>query len=388
MRVFSSKKDSTLVGIVDVRSDSVGGALIATSREKLPQILFNVRANIPVQEEFIIEKFTAHIQTALDKVLERMQASKLGRPKQLFCVLGSPWFASQTRTVRYSEPQPFELTKEILNKLVNKEIVKFEQTYFTGRDHQTVEVKNMDIKLNGYRVKRSTSKHVKDLEVSTYISMASRSILDPIREKVKKIYHLNEVEFHTFPFLGFSILRDVALGGREDFVFADINGEVTELSIVRSGVILQTISFPLGAHSIIRKIASSFSTTSVEAESIFTAYKENRLAAHIRKSVDGMIGEIKEEWTKGLNEAINLAAENFMLPNRFVLIGGGEAVPLFSQFMNEKESVQLNPQGKVFSVTILRPEMLKDFYRVRQGSIHDIFIIVETIFVDKLFNKL
>ena len=101
MGIFSkSKKKEELILVFDIGSSSVGGALFYMQKSGIPKIIFSIREMIALEEEFDFGRFLSLTMKTLGVVANKISMAGLGAPNKIFCVLSSPWYASQNRIIK------------------------------------------------------------------------------------------------------------------------------------------------------------------------------------------------------------------------------------------------------------------------------------------------
>ena len=130
MSWFKSKSNSKTVALFDIGSGDValGIAKIFDDPQTPPLLLYTHREQIPIGEELDFNIFVKGMQDALAKASEKVHDSKVGKIDEVRCFIGSPWFASQTRTIDYQKTVPFNVTKSMIDDLVAKEVLLFTKT--------------------------------------------------------------------------------------------------------------------------------------------------------------------------------------------------------------------------------------------------------------------
>ena len=88
----------------------------------VPKIIYAVREQIRIEEQVDIQKLLQDTIQAVKKVAGLMCLQGLGRPSSIYCVLSSPWYASQTRTVVLEKNAPFIFTDKLADSLIQKEL--------------------------------------------------------------------------------------------------------------------------------------------------------------------------------------------------------------------------------------------------------------------------
>jgi hypothetical protein len=128
MGIFTgSKKQDELVLVFNIGSSAVSGALFYTQKSSIPKIIFSTHELIPVEEVVDIDRFLSLTMLSLEIVVNKIFKQGLGAPGKIFCVLSSPWHASQTRIIRLEKNIPFAFTAKLAEELVQK----FNKLYLT-----------------------------------------------------------------------------------------------------------------------------------------------------------------------------------------------------------------------------------------------------------------
>src|SRR6266568_4891650 len=108
MGIFSkSKNNKELVLVFNIGSSSVGGALFFAQSSGIPKIIFSTTEQIRLEEKMNSDRFYTLAMQSLETVVGRVYKAGLGAPKEIFCVLSSPWHVSQTRIINYKKNTPF-----------------------------------------------------------------------------------------------------------------------------------------------------------------------------------------------------------------------------------------------------------------------------------------
>jgi len=91
-----------------------------TQKSGVPKIIFSVTEPIPVGEVVESNRFLSLMTKSLQIVADKVYHAKLGAPSRIFCVLSSPWYMSQTRTISLKKNTPFIFTAKLAEELVQK----------------------------------------------------------------------------------------------------------------------------------------------------------------------------------------------------------------------------------------------------------------------------
>ena len=235
--LFNSKKKDELFMVFDIGSSSVGGALFLLKESGIPEIIFSVRENIVLENELNPDRFLLLTIKALETVAGRICLSGLGAPKQAFCILSSPWYASQTRMIKFKRDVPFNFTEELANDLIEKEMNLFKKEHLSnymeaGNEVVQIEIKNMNIMLNGYPAVKPIGQKAKELEMMIFVSMSGDQVLEKIEGAINRHFHLKKINHSSFIMSSYVVTRDI-FSHHKDFLLVDIGGEMTDISLIK-----------------------------------------------------------------------------------------------------------------------------------------------------------
>jgi len=393
MSLFSFGTKEEVVLILDIGSSSIGGALVKMRKKDTPEIIELVREEIAFQEDLNYKRFLDDTIKTVQKVVGKMVSNKKNRPDHIHCIFSSPWFIAQNRTFTYKKQEPFTVTKKLIDHIMAEEIEEFKNTAkdsipgikSSKTNVRAIEVKITDFYLNGYEVNSPYNKKTKELKVSFFASVCSEKVYDMFNDAISGAAHNDLVSYHSFPLVAFSALRDIS-ATPDNFMLADINGEITDIMTVRNGSIIETTSFPLGRNFAKRWLMKKFGTSKDITASKLKLYLEDKLDEKTKLEVEAVVGYLEMEWNKSLKEALKLSSYEYLLPQNLFVISDDTYIPLFSRFLSSPELASFNRSNKPFRVTSLKAPLLGQV-PVKKGMVYrDTFLLLETIFIDKLFR--
>ena len=389
---FSKDIKNGLAVILDIGSGSVGGALVSFSENKKPKILFSVRKPIVFQNDFKFERFLLSMLKAIDQVLDELGKAKLGKPKQVFCILAAPWYVSQARTIVFEKEKTFSVTPKRVDNLISREVESLKKNFdahykdLTESKAEIIEVENINMKLNGYETRLPYDKKAKRLEAHLYVSMSAGQVLQALRQKVRKELGLDNVFFNSFSLAAFDTIRDM-YSQKQNFIFIDVGGEMTDVSVVRNGILVETESFPLGKNFLIRTVASELQTENVEALSSFGLYMEDKMANAGKRKIQSALTHVEEEWGEALYKTLGSIATHITIPGTVFIIADIPFGKWFSEVIRGKGSGNIMLMGERIETIIINPLVLSKFAAFDLKVDKDAFIITESLFIDKLLKS-
>jgi hypothetical protein len=391
MSLFHRKPKSGqhFVIVFDIGSGSIGGSFVSVDEGKTPEIIFATRRDIPFQEKLNFPRFLELMIKTLEEMFTTMQKSGGGvKITQAFCVLASPWYASQTRLVHYNQPEPFLVTEKGLHKLIQKEIDLFRDSKLFVRSKvgdtmpEIMESKNIQMKLNGYEVRDPFGKRVSELEIALYISMIPANIYKSINESIVKFWHVPNAHFASFSFVAFDLIRDV-FSDEASFLFMDISGEVTDISLAKDNVLLESISFPAGKNILIRALVEKMKTTPTAAASELDLYLENKSTKEHAKQVEEALLAAGKEWLTYFEDALTQLSLEFPIPKTIFYTTDNNVATWFEKSIDQASFTKFSQEEGAFTVRALGSEFLSKFVKAVEPDFQDPFLAVEAIFAKK-----
>ena len=342
-----------LSAIIDIGSGSIGLALVLSKKGGVPTLRHSIRQELRVQKVLSHERLMQQSLKTLAVTITEMQKKGLGVPSKIFCFLSSHLIASQTRVVSLKFDEPTVINETVVNNIVNRESENLKNEHKRLRDDFDViiEQKVMGVKLNGYEVSNFKNKITNEVETSIFFTLASESTLNRVRRLIAGAFHNRQIEFHSFSFAYFSFLRDL-LKLERDFIFIDISGEITDISLVHDGILKKTASFPLGRNEVVsRNIGPAGKRWSHEAKLIFS------------------------KWS--LPEK---------LPGKIFILVDPSVYGLFKNFIDSLDLSNLTLLSEKLIVKDLTSADFNKFCNNESDSMNDPALAVSTIFVNKLLN--
>ena len=388
MGIFSKSKEKKELALVfDIGSSSVGGVLFEIQKKGVPKIILSLREPIILEDEFNVDKFLSLTVKSLDNITNKICKTGVGEIKKISCVLSSPWYASQTRIIKYEKNVPFLFTQKLADELIKKEINLFEEEHlaqFSNSKNKVrpIEFKNIKIILNGYTSEDPYNKKVKKIEMVVFISMSGEKILKIIENAVFKHFHSKDVNFSSFAMASFTVARDL-FKEQDNFLLVDIGGEVTDISMIKKDILSDSISYPLGHNFMIRKLAKSLNCTLNEAKSLIFLYKDGHALESTEKKLEPIIGKLKMEWLKGFQESLVNLSNDISIPANIFVTVDQELIDFFSKIIKTEQFSQYTLTESEFRITFLDTKTLHGYTIFKNDVNRDPFLIIESIYINR-----
>ena len=395
MSIFSSSKKLETVLILDIGSGSVGGvfALIDPKQKKKPTIVHAIRADILYQQTLDGERFHQSMLEALKRVLSGLHELNFGQPTRVYCFLAAPWYASQTREIMLSRGTTFTFSKSFANALFEKEIRAFEQEHLAvfrekNDDMRLFEKRITDIRLDGVTLSEPFGKKAKEVSMSVFVAIAGEQLVHNIEYHINKFFHAPKVVFGSFQGAAHLTLRTL-FPTESNLLIADIGGEVTDMGFVRDDNIAETITFPIGKHDIVRRIAKQFSVTLHEAEALLSLYYRGALEKRFRTQVERTVEYAQLMWIRAFKRALLAKKESLLtIPEKMFLFSDVELAQFYTDACKHKEMKGILHSEKNKLVLSVQAPLFADRVRVPMSEARDPFLMLETTCVSLFSNML
>lgn len=375
--------------IIDIGSASVGAALVALPKrvkdKDRPHILATVREDISFQEALSSKQFLSAMSHALMKALKRIRAEKaLGgaAPSRIFCSLSSPWCILKVRRISIARDDLFETSPETIKRFIEEDVsllVKELTASLPEHDLAIVEKNIIRTKLNGYEVVNPYSKKVKNLELVSAISLSSRHVMDVLTQTIRQLFHITAY-YGTFSLVMFSAVRDL-FAAEKNFLFMDISGEATDISLAENDSIASSVSFPRGKNMFIREISLRFHTPHEEATTLFRMFLRHELAPEKQEEVQRIVANTSSLLAERTKKAFEALGRGKMLPSIIFFTADVETKEFFTELLSRTAGEFLS--GKQMNVQYLDHKALADTVSYESGVTRDPFLALATLFFQK-----
>ncbi|MBP6060875.1 MAG: hypothetical protein KA515_02665 [Candidatus Pacebacteria bacterium] len=383
---FFSKEKGELVLVFDIRSSSVGGALVKVQKSGIPNVIFSVRELIVQEEKMDIDRFLSNTMKSLDLVVKKIFKAGLGVPTNIHCVLSSPWHVSQSRTISVKKEKPFVFSLSLADELIKQEMIKFKEEhleqYAVAKEKiRLIELQNIKTRLNGYETHNPLSQKVEEIEMTLFISMSPEQVLSNIENIIKKYIHFESIKFSSFTMASFATMSSI-FPDQSNFLLIDVGGEVTDISMVKKNIIGESISFPAGRNFLIRGIASALSCTQNEAESYASLINAEHAEIPTEKKLNDIVNTLRKEWLTKFQESLANLSRDISVPFIIYLSADADFLHFFGQTIEAEQFNQYTLTESKFKITFLDTETLHGVALFEKDIARDPFIMIDTAFIN------
>ncbi len=385
MSFFSSisKKHTEL--IIDVGSSSVGVAFVTYAQNELPCMLFVTRKEVLFDESIGAADILDKTANLLDIALrEATTGAHFTHPDRITISLAAPWYASQVRSVRYTDNgKKFRVTKSLMEGLMQTEYKAFlkdlqASPFFDALNAEIITNSLVESKINGYTVTDSLGSQGTSCVFDVYVAVASSDANKRFRELVHTYFpRARHVRFTAFGFASWLAFRNL-FPHTDEYLFLDIGGEITDAMVVRNAVPVSGGSFPYGKHTMLRAFANATGSEGAHALSLCNLYQTKMLGEKERTDIDNVLQSTRKEWHTKLETAIE-TIETGLLPYKVFVTIDADCAPWFLEMLRNQALRQFVDTSQQFDVTLIDANVVQSYVTIEAQAAPDPFLILLAI---------
>jgi hypothetical protein len=393
MGIFSKNKNKNeLMLVFNIGSSSVEGALFLAQSSGVPKIIFSTSEQIQLEDKIDIDRFYNLAMQSLEIVAGRIYKAGLGAPKEIFCVLSSPWHVSQTRIINYKKNTPFVFTAKLAESLIKKETELFEEEHLKNKvsgavSNRIIELKNIKTTLNGYETAEPINQKVQELEIIIFISMSEEETLKKIEDTISKSFHFNKIRFCSFTLSSFTVVRGM-YPKQENFLLLDVGGEVTNVAMVKKNILHESISFPSGRNFLTRGVASSLGCTLNEANSLISLLKDGHAEKSVVEKLETVMNQLKAKWLKQFQESLVNISNDISIPSTIYMTADKDLADFFCQTIKSEQFNQYTLTESKFEIVFLDLPMFLGISVFKDVSVDKTSLVIDSIYINRFLTKI
>lgn len=350
--------------IFDVATDRVAAVLVepVTTGNQCLALAAGESVELPYQTELNPERLLATSLKALTEAAQNLVKQKIPPPKHFFCFLASPFYAPQTRISRLAGDTSRVVNHKLIKDLVAQERGRFLESLNDSGEKlgQIVDQEILQVKLNRYATENPEHQTAKEIEVASFFSWSERVTLNKLADALRPVFHQAHTVFHSSNLAIFRAFRQVVPEEGEALLL-QIGGEVTELSLVHAGVLLETVSYPLGFNFLRREIGGRLNLSGDAALSLLRLGQKEGMSDKEQEKFQEILEEMRFKWLAVFTELLRALAEHHFLAGKIFLLGDIRFNKLFSTWLQSKNFTESGILKKNLMVELLGEKLQGKF---------------------------
>ncbi len=398
MGIFSAlslnRTEAVLVIHVDVGTGNCRAALLTwhgDKKNRLPRMLYTAQRNEKISRIRHVKHFPLTLASLREQLTQtREYISKKAhdghhyRVGTVYVVLGSPYYLSHTALIKYREPKGFVITPDLVSSLVHShrtlqsENAEQADLESLGQNPVTVAERIIHTKVNGYAISAPYGKRAKMLDLSVFKTEVASSVIQSMKREVEKFFAC-PLYFEPLSLAIYVGLRD-HVHFEEDFLFVVVGSEITEISLVRNGSLLETVSFPFGKNALIRHVARDIKSTENVVKELLPIYARGELQDEALSSLNAALSSGAQKWFPFFEKALVSLSDFSTVPQFVYVVGDPEVSLIFKSFIETDTFAgqSLVPTG--FEVIPVDTEKAKTVMQFEEDASCDTLLCLEGLF--------
>ena len=353
----SQKKEDL---IIDIGSSTVSGGVLSTHSKGVPEISNVKRIQIGTGTKETKDALDLRMKEALANLLKEYK----GHRGKIRIVLSSPWHNANVRIVSSHSKKSVNISEKTIERTVLK--YKDEKPPETG--NVDVEAVAMQVKVNGYATSLKHPVEGTNMKINLYESEIPKSLHDSISDEVGKEFPNSKITFNTFPLVSGISIREIT--SEESFVYLDIGGEITDISVVYGDGLYYLASFPIGYQTILREIGGentgdTSSRLMLMAKGELSIDEEAVLAPQLEKTFSS--------WIENFENTIRASSGKVPIPRSAFLISDKNHLDWLAKEIDKKNTIQIK------TIPVVSSLVQKHITLGENGSF-DMFLSLSAIF--------
>jgi len=277
-------------------------------------------------------------------------------------ILGLPAHILKARVIRQSlkreEPKKIIIDgkeeKEIFQKVLEKAKrnicqIYSEQSGILPEDIQFINLKILEMKIDGYLVPAIQKYEGKTLDFIILATFLPNYYLKKIKNIIESLGLTIKAVIQNAQGLNSYINENT------DKIFLDIGGTITQIFLVKGGVLEKIDEFPIGGQIFSKAISEKLGLRETEARILKERYSKRELSKESSERIKEIIWFPCQIWFRNLKLKLKEMTARHPLPLNIILFGGGSQLPDVQDILKNGDWESVSSGGK-FEVQIFCPE--------------------------------
>lgn len=402
MSIFSFGKKESMSLLVNIGNGGISVALVGFAKNQLPKVIYSTSSEFKSEKSETtrlpsdaIELLDSLIKNTFDNSYSNVNwKNKSKNISNVVLSFSSPWVISKSKVIHLSKEKPFIVSKKFIENIIYEEEKLYKKELRENPDignsneFITADKSVVHAKINGYFIDNCIEMKTDNLDLFLYMSVITKNIEDSVNSVIAK--HINispdKVIVNSAVFGLFSVMRDI-FPTDSNYLFMNIDSEITDLVHVENHTIEALTTFPFGENSIIRQIAKSSNQPFETAKSQFSMFITNKSDSSIVPETEIAFQNSEKEWAVYLEDALSaLSSNNDILPRRMYLFSKDDITPVFSDLLKQEKNDTTHNFRKNLDIIDIPDSLFSSYYEKFFAGGVDRQMSILVIFCNRIFN--
>lgn len=276
----------------------------------------------------LVKKVISKIDEAYDDASKNKAVGYINKA-DVVVLLGSPWNISWCDRLNYNKDKPFKVNDDVIDKVINDAFEHKHQGFRMIGKHV------MGYKMNGYIISNPIGKTTSSLELCAYVEYAPEEIIDQIKSRIVRRTPHSRIYFTTSTFSAAETIKYFT--NTKDFLLILPESEVTDLVVVRHGIIESTSSIPFGSATLARKLFNKESATIDEAISKTKRFLASDFGSDELEKLRNDIESVKNDFIKIFRDLLWKMNETVLLPQDLYIANSGVLAHFIKDWVEKED---------------------------------------------------
>lgn len=264
-------------------------------------------------------------------------------------IYGAPWYVSRGRRITIESEVPTAYSAKALDALIEEHSADIIPELH--KDTVLVERFATGWSVNGYNVADPTGKEGTRLSLNLFASAIPAGVKNAVEETVARSFHAHTTTHHSIALVASTVLAEVVAGNGAPLLFIHLSDTMTELALVSSDAILDSITFPEGAAHLHK--AWGKKTGRLVHEAAIQAKQSPRDIA------------MSDSWQAGVGECLGALLTERGMPERIVLLADSI---IEKQALDAVQDISMKIFNQIVTAVALTESSFGSSLRVAAGA--------------------
>lgn len=400
--MFSDKKEELSI-LIYISTSKISASFVLFSGGKSPRVVHNIistfSSGLKLDDFFLSQTISSLLDTTLTNLIKDGSSipflkGYLKNIKSIFVTFSNPWFTLKIKDLHLEQKISFVITLDFISNILHVEEKKIEKELLTStvpsegnskQELSIIENTFTHMKINGYSISNNIGKKTDNFDISLYSSLVPNNIVKDLLSIIHKHTHLNNDKIHlnSFPLVFFYALKNM-FSATNSFLFMNVEGETTSLTLVHDGGINRSISFPSAKNFIMRKIAKNLDVSPEIAESMLHMYNSEKLDKEFMQKISETLEDVEKEWSIYLEDSLSDFAKNISLPSVIYMMAESDVAILYKNFLKKAKSQSVITFRKNLNIVQIDNNSFSNFCTFDLNAKNDLHIASIAVFHNKV----
>lgn len=329
---FNKSTVSKHLIIISIETGRVALSILELKPDQTASIVYIARYLMSFDETPTATELSRKVLDMVERSVTEVgkgDSAKLLNRAQILILLGSPWHVSWANRVEVNKEKPFKVTSKIIEEVVNDSFGSTHSGFAIISRHI------MGYKMNGYSMGSPLGKLTQSLDMHAYVESVPEVVLSSLKTIVRKHLPHLPMQFTTAIFSAVEAIKQSSTN--KDFILILPEYDISDVVLVRGGMIESSASLPWGAASMARELFGKGSSGIEEAFTKSTRFLAGQLESGELLKAAKLAQGIRARLISDLRNILWKMNESLLLPNVCVVVGDNLAAHFIAKWLEEED---------------------------------------------------